>query len=216
VIGVDAAHTRDTASRMRSFVLLFALAGCAARAVPAEEAPETDTSPVLQGPPPLAPAMGVTLGEALQHEYFQFFGWTEARRETLADATVVVHYATHPESDFAGLVRMRVQVGGQDRILGLELELQRSFVHGASAVFARDIAKSFVRAAAPASDAPAMNAFSDELWEPDLERPSDALRAYAGLLPRHDLGVLRVETMLHEDGEWVRMTVRPGGARHPE
>jgi hypothetical protein len=67
-------------------------------------------------------------------------------------------------SQFASLADVTVTVDGADRITAMTLTLTRSFIDSpANGVFARDIARSFLRAAPPPADAQQVGALADDI-----------------------------------------------------
>jgi hypothetical protein len=91
--------------------------------------------------------LGETLDQAKQTEFFRWFHLDETGRTAR-----VVHFK--PSGDkFHNLVTLNLALDTRGRLAGAELILLRSFVDsGRDGMFARDIAKSFVRVVTPAEE----------------------------------------------------------------
>jgi hypothetical protein len=122
----------------------------------------------------------------------------------------VIEYTTFMEfrpgaERLAPLVRLTATLDGDGRIKEMEMTLSRTFVDDpADGVFARDVAKSFLRAAMPADDLPDVETLANEIGFPRADPPGTATvrRAPPPALPARPTPPYRV--FLGEDAEWSR------------
>jgi hypothetical protein len=91
--------------------------------------------------------LGESPDQAKQTEFFRWFHLEETGR-----SAKVVHFK--PSGDkFHNLVTLNLSLDSSGRLVGAELVLLRSFIDsGRDGMFARDIAKSFVRVVTPAEE----------------------------------------------------------------
>jgi hypothetical protein len=171
--------------------------------------------------------VGGTLEAAKQADFFKFFGLVEDGRRAEERGLAVVSFRPRSEK-FRELVRLVVKVNADDSIREMELTLERSFVDdAANGVFARDIAKSFLRAAVPVADAPRVNDLANEIEfpgemkgykimrarpDPKLPaQPTKGYQVYTGSLQLYEdsfaQSTLRVENLRAEKGAALLMRV---------
>jgi hypothetical protein len=170
-----------------------------------------------------------TLDEALKTD---FFTWFQLRLASgMEDAASRQGLAFQPEGDaFHDLVTVSVTLGEEGRIVAIDLLLARAFVDDPRiAPFARDIAKSFLWAAAPAADRGAIAPLADEIEfrprygeapvlrrassAPDLPSyPSDVFRVFSGLGTACDRffsdWVLRLDNVGFDSSETLIISIR--------
>ena len=97
---------------------------------------------------------------------FKFFNLTEAGPRTSEGGLNVVTFRP-AGGNFRRLVKVNVTVGGDGAVRAMELTVDRSFVEDrANGIFARDVAKSFLRAAVPKADAPKIGDLANEIEFP--------------------------------------------------
>ena len=109
--------------------------------------------------------LGETLEQARKTEFFRWFHLEETGR-TAAEAGTVVHFKPSAEK-FRKLVTLNLTVDSRERLVGAELVLSRSFIDsGRDGIFARDIAKSFLRVVTPASELGSISGLIGEIEQP--------------------------------------------------
>jgi hypothetical protein len=135
------------------------------------------------------------LEAAKQSEFFRWFSFVEV--ESVKDAGGNILKSFRPEGEkFRSLVKLDVALDKQSGINTLQLFLARRFVDdNRDGIFARDIAKSFLRSALPEPDADAVTVLAEEIEHrhnfsvltrapaPDTQlpsQPSTGFLAYAG------------------------------------
>lgn len=110
---------------------------------------------------------GGFLGEPIaQVERSGFFGWFSLEKTAERPGAGGTRIITFQPSGakFHDLARVEATLGRDQRIVEIDLVLARSFVESSSdGIFANDIAKSFLRAAVPDSDAGAVADLADEI-----------------------------------------------------
>jgi hypothetical protein len=172
-------------------------------------------------------SVGDTLDEAQQTDFFKFFGLVEEGPRAQGGGLTVVPFRPRA-GKFRELVRLTVGVSKGDVIREMELTLTRSFVDDpANGIFARDIAKSFLRSAVPDADAPRVNDLANEIefpkelkgyviarTRPDPKlpaRPTEGYQVYTGSLRLYEAAfsgsALRMENLRAEKGAVLRMRV---------
>jgi hypothetical protein len=96
--------------------------------------------------------LGLPMEQAKKTDFFTFFHLEQTGSETDQAKNQVLTFKT--TGDFRRLVTVRVTLDPGQRIGGMELTFLRSFVdHPFNSVFARDFAKSMLRAMLPEADA---------------------------------------------------------------
>ena len=163
--------------------------------------------------------------EAKQTDFFRWFSLAEAGSAEGGVGTTVITF--RPEGDkFRDLVKLDVSLDGGGIISALRLTLAKSFVddHG-DGVFARDIAKSFIRDALPDEDEGAARGLADEIEYrndfPVLSRalrprlpdaPSEGFLTFVGRGQLYEQGLsrscLRIEQVQDDGRAAVAITVR--------
>lgn len=172
-------------------------------------------------------AIGDRLEEMRQTDFFKFFNLTEAEPRTSERGLSVISFRPGG-GNFRRLVRVAVTVNSDGVVRAMELSLERSFVDDpANGIFARDIAKSFLRAAVPRADAAKINDLADEIefpkelegyrierTRPDPKLPAQPTKGYLVYLGRQQLfaetfaqSALRVEN-ISAGSAVLRITVR--------
>ena len=102
--------------------------------------------------------LGAPMLEAKQMDFFIFFNLEETgSTNDAATGRKIVIFKPAGEA-FRPLVRVNVALATDDRIAGIDLFMRRDFVNSpTNGVFARDIAKSLLRSALPATDRTALS-----------------------------------------------------------
>ena len=120
----------------------------------------------LSSSPPPEGLLGSRLEDAKKTDFFTFFHLRETGGVVALEKTVALGFA--PEAgQFRELVSVYVTVDADHRIVGLDLSLARSFVdHKTNGIFARDIAKSLLRAAIPKDKQGAIEDLANEIEFP--------------------------------------------------
>lgn len=167
------------------------------------------------------------LADAKQTEFFRWFSFIETGTAKDEKGNTVVSFRPAGEK-FRRLVKLDAVVGEQDRIVALRLSLAKSFVDdNRDGIFARDIAKSFLRFAIPEPDAGSVAPLADEIEHrhnfsvltrapstqlPLSSQPSAGFLTYVGQQQLYEemfsQSSVRIEQAKTEDGEAVVMTVR--------
>ncbi len=110
--------------------------------------------------------VGGTLEAAKQTDFFKFFGLVEDGPRSTERGLTVVNFRPRA-GQFRQLVSLTVKVAAGDVIREMSLTVERSFVDDrTNGIFARDIAKSFIRAAVPAADGARVNDLANEIEFP--------------------------------------------------
>ena len=177
--------------------------------------------------PRAAASVGDTLDAAQQTDFFKFFGLVEDGPRAQAGGLTVVTFRPRA-GKFRELVKLTVGVSKADVIREMELTLERSFVEdAANGIFARDIAKSFLRSAVPGADAPRINDLANEIEfpkevkgytimraRPDPKLPAQPTKGYqvfTGSLQLYEdsfaQSALRMENLRADKGDALRMRV---------
>lgn len=116
---------------------------------------------------PAQARLGDRLAEMKGTDFFKFFNLKETGRGPLSGKPYTQVTFRPGAGNFRELVEVRVTVDREDRILGMQLSLKRSFVDDQfNGIFARDIAKSMLRAAIPAANEAAINDLANEIEFP--------------------------------------------------
>jgi hypothetical protein len=138
---------------MRNFARLLALAAAVSFASPA------------------AAQVGKRLEEARKEDFWTYFHLEPTGPARVESGRAVTEFRTTAPR-FRPLARVTAEVDASGVIRAMGLELARSFVDDAQGgVFARDIAKSFLRAALPADDLPDMETLANEIEHPRQDAP---------------------------------------------
>ncbi len=109
---------------------------------------EVEPAPVAPPPALLGPSVGPWLTGALNDDFFQWFRWVEQSREPGPSGVTIVRFG-HP-GGYANDLHLIIEIDPQDRFIAMVLQLRRTLIDGPNAPFARDVSKSFIRAATPA------------------------------------------------------------------
>lgn len=116
--------------------------------------------------------LGVKLEDMQRTDFFTWFHLERVSTEADAQQRTVVAFKPEGEK-FRALVTVNVTLAPDDYILAIELVLTRAFVdHPADGIFARDIAKSFLRTIVPQEDRGAISDLANEIeyqYPEDLE-----------------------------------------------
>lgn len=114
---------------------------------------------------PLRAQLGKTLEEVRGDDFWTFFNLKPIDGSPGGpEGTAAFRPAAGP---FAPLVRVTAALDASGRIRAMELTLSREFVDDpANGIFARDIAKSFLRAAMPADDIVDVETLANEIEHP--------------------------------------------------
>ena len=128
--------------------------------------------------------LGMQLSSAREGtDFFRFFR-LEPVGPVETNAQSSVHHFRPAAPAFHDLVRLDVETDSADRISGLKLQVDRTFIESPSAgVFAADLAKSFLLAAGGAAEREALRSLADEIQFRDLGRPLLIRRDAARELP---------------------------------
>jgi hypothetical protein len=182
---------------------------------------------LLACPPSAEAGVGGKLEAAKQADFFKFFGLVEDGPRANEGRLTVVNFRPRVEK-FRRLVSLTVKVAGDDSIREMSLALERSFVDDrADGIFARDIAKSFLREAVPAADAARVDDLANEIefpketpgytvmrTRPDPKlpaTPTPGYEVYTGARELYeaafDASALRMENARGGAGARLRMTV---------
>ncbi len=115
---------------------------------------------------PIESLLGSPLEEAKRSDFFTFFHLKETGAAVALEKTLALTFK--PEAgEFRELVSVYVTLDTNNRIVGLDLSLARSFVdHKTNGVFARDIAKSLLRSAIPKENQQAIADLANEIEFP--------------------------------------------------
>ena len=167
--------------------------------------------------------------DAKQADLFHWFSLVEVGSAKDESGNTVISFRPEGEK-FRRLVKLDAALDKQDRITALNLSLAKPFVDDdKDGIFARDIAKSFLRSALPEPDDGSVTVLADEIeyrhnfsviTRAPSHRPQLPSQPTAGFLTfvggrqlyeeafsRSDL---RIEQTKTEDGEAVVITVRAG------
>jgi hypothetical protein len=154
-------------------------------------------NPALGGTSPSGKLLGMKLEAAKQKDLFTYFHLEETDTTGNAQAGVIT-FKPHARR-FNPLVTLRVTTNAAGQIQGMELALSRAFIDGASGVYARDIAKSFLTSVIPDDDLAQVPDLANEIQygatgpavefegRPKLpEKPTHAYRAFLGRVEKHE------------------------------
>ncbi len=132
---------------------------------------------ILMASPPAFARLGDRLADAKKTDFFTFFNLGETgRSEGLQEGRTVVTFKPRA-GDFRELVMVNVTVDPQDRIVAMGLLLNRSFVdHKTNGIFARDIARSMLRAAVTVADEAAISDLINEIGYPQDKTGQQVVR----------------------------------------
>jgi hypothetical protein len=120
---------------------------------------------------PAAAQLGRTLEEVRKEDFWTYFHLEPTGPARVEGGRAVTEFRTTAPR-FRPLARVTAEVDSGGVIRAMGLELARSFVDDPLAgVFARDIAKSFLRAALPADDLPDMETLANEIEHPREDAP---------------------------------------------
>ena len=109
--------------------------------------------------------LGETVEQARQTEFFRWFHLEETGR-TAGQAGSVVHFKPRGEK-FRSVVTLNLPLDSRNRLNGAELVLSRSFIDsGRDGLFARDIAKSFLRLVTSAEERKMIGGLLAEIEQP--------------------------------------------------
>src|SRR6266567_4055779 len=105
--------------------------------------------------------LGENVEQARKTEFFRWFHLEETGR-----TGSVVHFKPRAEK-FRSLVTLNLSLDSRQRLIGAELVLSRSFIDsGVEGMFARDIAKSFLRVVTSAEERQAIGGLIGEIEQP--------------------------------------------------
>jgi hypothetical protein len=165
--------------------------------------------------------------DAKQTEFFRWFSFVENGVAKDEGGNTIISFRPEGEK-FRSLVKLDAVLDEEGRIAGLHLSLVKSFVDDdRDGIFARDIAKSFLRSAFPEADNGAVTVLADEIegrhnfpvithassLHPELPlQPTAGFLTYIGRQQLYEESYsrssLRIEQTRTEDGEAVVITVR--------
>jgi hypothetical protein len=170
--------------------------------------------------------MGTTIEQARKTDFFQFFNLEPTGETKLGDKKITVFQPSGAKFHDLALVNMTTE--GKGNMVGAELVLQRSFVDSSSdGIFARDIAKSFLRDAVNADDLGKVDGLAreiDQLTDSGLPvilhsdavkprpggPPSDGYRVYQGRKDAVELALPHGQTLRLEN---KTVDGKPGSAK---
>lgn len=153
---------------------------------------------------PAEAQIGRKLEEVRGEDFWTHFGFQPVWPARVIEYTTFMEFRPGVER-LAPLVRLVATLDGDGRIREMEMTLSRAFVDDpADGVFARDVAKSFLRAAMPADDLPDVETLANEIGLPRADPPGTTTvrRAPPPALPARPTPPYRV--FLGEDAEWSR------------
>lgn len=112
--------------------------------------------------------IGERLEEMKKTDFFTFFNLKESDRSKDKEGHTVINFRPGRSGEFPDVVTVSVTLDNDEqRILNMGLMLARSFIDNPTkAIFARDVAKSFIRVAIPEADEPAINDLANEIEFP--------------------------------------------------
>lgn len=167
-----------------------------------------------------------SIEDAQQTEFFRWFQLVETSRAKGKGGRIVVRFRPSGEK-FHDLVAVDAAV---DRhiIMSIDLLLARSFIDDArDGIFARDIAKSLLRAAPPDADRAALSGMANEIefahdyplivgpgYRPPAlpPHPSPGFQTYLGRRDSYEQAFsesrLRLEQIHDDVGRWLRISLR--------
>jgi hypothetical protein len=175
-------------------------------------------------------AVGDRLEEMRQTDFFKFFHLTEAGPRASEGGLAVVTFRPGG-GPFQRLVKVVVAEDAGGVVRAMELTIDRPFVEDrANGIFARDIAKSFLRAAVPRADAAKIEDLANEIefpkelegyeiarTRPDPKLPAQPTAGYLVYLGKQERfeetytqSALRLENV-RAGGGVLRIQVRAGG-----
>ncbi|MDT7778950.1 MAG: hypothetical protein QOC99_1462 [Acidobacteriota bacterium] len=178
-------------------------------------------------------SVGDRLEDMKQTDFFKFFGLVEEEPRAQAGGLTVVNFRPRA-GKFHQLVKVTVSIDGAGVIRAMELALERSFVDdGAQGIFARDIAKSFLRSAIPVEDERGIRDLANEIefpkelkgyaiarTRPDPKLPLQPTKGYLVYLGKQPLqeqlfskSRVRLENIHKETGDVLHISVVSSKAR---
>jgi hypothetical protein len=179
-------------------------------------------------------SVGGSLEEAKQTDFFRFFALVEDGARAAAPGGLTVASFRPRGGQFRQLVEVSLTLDGAGVVRAAELALARSFIDDpAKAVFARDVAKSFLRFAVPREDEAAVGDLANEIEfpkelegydiaraAPDPKLPAHPTAGYLVYLGKRPLyrralskGTLRLENLRAPGGDVLHVYVGPAAAR---
>lgn len=158
---------------------------------------------VLTALPAEAPAqIGRKLEEVRGEDFWTHFDFQPVWPARVIEYTTFREFRPGAER-FAPLVRLMATLDGDGRIREMEMTLSRAFVDDpADGVFARDVAKSFLRAAMPADDLPDVETLANEIELSRADSPGTAAVRRSPAIPAEPTPPYRV--YLGQAAEWSR------------
>lgn len=106
----------------------------------------------LLAPVASARLLGTPVAEAQKTDLFRFFHLSVDGKKAVPQGQILT-FRTSPKSPFRPLMRVEVTIDSKSVVTAATLHIDRAFVDSPrNGVFARDLAKSFLKAALPASD----------------------------------------------------------------
>jgi hypothetical protein len=162
---------------------------------------------------PLSPTLGGTLAAAQESDFFGFFHWTQASREPTADGGSDVTFKPPAESMFPDVVVLHLALDRGEAIHAMKLRVARGFIDGEQGIFARDVVKSFLRAAVPAGEEPAIDALATEIevrgLDPDAvlpPTPSVGFQVFAGQAATSTQDFAHAQLLLSSSTDWLELS----------
>ena len=133
--------------------------------------------------------LGENVEQARKTEFFRWFHLEESGR-----TGSVVHFKPRAEK-FRSLVTLNLLLDSRQRLIGAELVLSRSFIDsGVEGLFARDIAKSFLRVVTSAEERRAIGGLIGEIEQPAPRlpvAPSPGYRTFLGEQTHYEQSLAR-------------------------
>jgi hypothetical protein len=155
--------------------------------------------------------IGQRLNEMKKTDFFTWFNLvlTDAQKKG-ADTVNTFHPGT---GDFRDLATVTVKVDSDDVIRAMDLTLERSFVdHQHNGVFARDIAKSFLRSATPEPDRPKIEDLATAIENPAQSALATAYLVYLGKSKSEEKSfeksTMRIENTQTSGHDVLRISIR--------
>lgn len=129
--------------------------------------------------------VGQRLEQAKQTDFFKFFALVEDGTAEPAPGGLTTANFRPRAGQFRQLVKVSLTLDSGGVIRAAELAIERSFVDDPfSGIFARDIAKSFIRFAVPPGDEHAINDLANEIEFPKESGAYDTVRVAPGSDPK--------------------------------
>jgi hypothetical protein len=159
--------------------------------------------------------LGTTLEQAQKTDFFQFFNMEKTGETKQGDKKTVTFQPSGAK--FHDLAKVNMMLDSKGNIVGAELVLQRSFVDSsADGIFARDIAKSFLRDSVNSDDLSKVDGLAreidqltgsgttvilhkDTVQQAPSGPPSDGYRVYLGQKNMFDLALPHGQTLRLEN-----------------